>query len=629
MGNWKNVSSAIDCSISEDSCNSTTFFGSSNIPKSPHRRSQIWYDVRPSGNFSKISLNFTWHPSHDVSVENLKGYQITIRRTRGKKQEQRTFYYCFHKPLVFEKHVKAQFYYHSCNGLSEISHIVPGDRFKIIISSVPAAWENLTYHITIPNCSDEKFQSVYECVINQLFQAKVKNIHCKNRTVEWEYNIPKDYGNSASLMLCQAEPSYFNECWSQVSFWGNLSLNSTKYYQIPDHFFIPDEAYTLYIWPENLSHILKKTNFSFKGCPAETDPTAFVVAVCVLLTAVIFLIVIIVKRRKKRNQKNVSDAEPIKSNTPCQSLSSLSSPSCSISQSDKKVTVYIVYSNDHPLHQEIVNHFASYLQQDYGSTFDVVFELWQQNIVSTNCTQWMEESIKEADKVIVIWSPGASKRWEDYKAGFPMASTTCATDMFTPVVSQIFSDLFCSRNMGKYYFAYFDYGDKACVPLADFQNQVGQTFILMKDFDELYFRLIDAESHKPGVVVSVEKVSNPDVISYEAQLLDAISRMQNLVKFCEGWYDLPCDEVRDEFIPLLGSSDLGLRSLGDIYLAEKDEGFTENPNLPLHQVEDTTERLRSHIEPLVPLNYSGDAFRQLESLNMMQNNGTELSFISH
>ena len=598
---WKDTISTLNCSIETSICsNSDPVLFRTNQPKDLFGQTNVWtyvYSV-PGESYSRIALNFTWKFSHDLSIRDVTGFNGLV--TNVKSGESASFFYCLNTNPSFEKHFQAVFYY-DCYGRSNSSLITPGEKLKVNISSLPPSKfdidKDLEYVLNVPDCRYRPFSNVKECVLARQVFLQIVDVRCAEYSVKFEHYVPEEFGNPI-VVLCQGENTAFNECQSPVQMWNMSTNKDMTTYRLPDEFII-QYNYTIYVWGDRKPQHLAKASFCFSDCPLfflNPEVTKLLLVVLICIAVILSVLGISVMRRRRKSHM------PSNSHFPKESPSSECSSFQSDSETKKDPTVYIVFCDDHPKHKEIVRLFATHLRADYG--FKVIFELWEQTLMSVNISQWVHESMEAADKILVIWSPGATKRWKRHEQLIGNASSLeLECDYFVAVVRQIFSDLFCERNMGKYYFAFFDYGDKHCIPISQFTEKVCQTFVLMKDFHKLYFHLKDLEIHGPGYKYSVtanELHGNPAKNCCRSQLDKAILHMQTLVANCEQWYDMDIEK------PLPDPA-------SDIHLANEDA--VENISLQLKEIEPLVERQRPPIKPISSVNPNADPNALLNAIN--------------
>jgi len=193
----------------------------------------------------------------------------------------------------------------------------------------------------------------------------------------------------------------------------------------------------------------------------------------------------------------------------------------------KTINVYLVFVKENPFHQKVVLAFTTFLQHDLG--FHMIFEPWETRKASENYSMWMQNSMEIADKIIVVWSDGASEKIRAFQqniSNFP--------DTFSPVVQHMQSDLFKYKQVKKYSLVYFSYSDKNSIPPNIFNKKEFRHFELMQDFEELYFHLIDCEKNIPGGYndiknVKFESLFNPKINSNGPFLKKAIKNARKQI----------------------------------------------------------------------------------------------------
>ena len=601
---WKDTVSIINCSVQSQVCGDVV---SEYSPGSPRNIFEIdvlrWCLVRdPTEDHDRIALNITWSPSAVSDIKYQTGFKLSITNINSRKTT--SLFYCMDHNLSYAQHAQSIFYY-DCFGLGNSTYIRPEDKFEVSIRSLPGsvllpsqnrADFDLKSSITIPDCRDPQLYNVWECVVLRDLQIHIVNLYCANRTIEFQYSVPRDYGNTSNLLLCQGEENQFNHCLSQVAYWQKVRLKARTWYQIPKQYFLQRHNYTLYVWGSLQNQKVAKTSFNFTNCGESLDLSTHIIVISILIGVLFVAVCALVYRSRQKKCKALNKNK----------TSTLQRESC-LKKTNQSTIIYIVYSDDHPKHKEVVLNLATLLTS-YG--FHVIFELWEEEAIAQNCTGWMQKSKDRADKVIVIWSPGATIRWNNYKAASQANSSADASivvpinDIFIPVVNQIYSDLFCRRNLGKYYFAFFDYGDENCIPVADFQHHVSQTFNIMKDLDDLlYFRLKNLEIHMPGSVLKSKARDDEARI----QLEKSISEMRNLVSNCSDWYRIPRED------PILHPD-----PESGIFLAENDSSFLTASTMPIADIQPLMERSRPVVEPVESVNSLANPYDQLMALNSIR-----------
>lgn len=123
---------------------------------------------------------------------------------------------------------------------------------------------------------------------------------------------------------------------------------------------------------------------------------------------------------------------------------------------------------------------------------------------------WHKEQIeKSSAKILILCSRGVQAKWRAMcgdKQVF-MREDACSSvgDMLTPSLSLLVPHFIRSASFKKYIVAYFDgISSEEDVP-SPFNITV--RYKLMKQFEEVFFRILDLEKHEPGIVKKVEGLS--------------------------------------------------------------------------------------------------------------------------
>ena len=394
------------------------------------------------------------------------------------------------------------------------------------------------------------------------FRVKVTAIHCQNRSIDYAYSVP-DCADYATIIVCKGASRTGYWCPSQIISYENnrLPQNGTQSIEV-DKYKVVDTLYAVALGANadysQCPSSFKTTFFDFTNCqktfttPETTEETNdsarnhhimttkmanpsqtaskhllshpqfnFIYGLLILfgILAVVFLSLVIYYIHKKRSStlspkllKNSHEAVTFINNLERQGIV----PPTSI----KMPIVYIVFVEDSPQHTNVLIAFANYLQEDLG--FSVIFQLWETQKASENYYAWMQNSMESADKIIVVWSDGAGEKlrtFKENKLDFP--------DTFSPVVQHMQNSLFKYKNVSKYSLVYFSYSDKTSIPNQIFNKTEFRHFELMRDFEELYFNLMNIEKHQPGHIhhfpkTNVKLLFNPKVTKNGPALKKAI-----------------------------------------------------------------------------------------------------------
>ena len=332
---------------------------------------------------------------------------------------------------------------------------------------------------------------------------------CYNRSVKVDYNISKSDGSKAIIAICGGKKT--GGFCPKLLHKKEGPLQGSKVFHVSSPA-LDEYDYTAAVYGSKPKVRILKKKFNFKSCTkalqttsstwhvevsesqlfSTTDQdtvsdknwpsaeTKLILSISGIAVFVILLIFILVWFIRKKRHKNFQDEKKHSANSPL-----------TVMKNEKPKRVYVVFANDNGKHMEIVLAFASYLSRDLG--FHVAFELWEKLKASQNFQMWMKMSLEEADKVLVIWSSTATELMKE-----PKSNHSNSTDMFSPVVRHIQSDMFAGENINKYLFAYFNYSESNCIPQEYLDRKKFPCYQLMQDMEALYFSLTDTEKHQPG-----------------------------------------------------------------------------------------------------------------------------------
>jgi len=496
-----------------------------------------WYLFR-GDKYDFIALNFSWKLPKEFPVENLGKFQILIESEQKTRKNVR--------PNTREFGIDGNFttlgkvsplFYYDCYGRFGPAIIDPGDYFNVHITPYPKHLTDedlkrfsLSFEIAAPTCDDKSLNNVETCRNS----IKILQYFCNNRTVMLQYNLSAWKGNAATVSLCQPLSSNNPRC-IDVRKQPYMPLSMTAMpIEIPagrnlnEKFFVE-----IYKNEANVTPLRKKINF-VKACPSPESASplpldiilpACVIASTALITTMLCLLRHVIWKRWFNDQtcprKGIVAAKVIGD------------------EKNPPPSVYIIFVDDHFRHRDIVS-------------FLVTFEMWDKEKLCRKYTLWLEKAMALADKILVIWSHGAKRRWELRTSINTQQDDLC--DLFTPVMIQIKEDLFRNQNVGKYLFAYFEYCSESDIP-EDFRKQSFCQFKLMDQFEELYFHLKNIENFQTEFelkqeIIAFDQLLCPNITTFGPILKNAITEMCKFVKSHPTWH---CTE-KSSFHPAAGNT---------------------------------------------------------------------------
>ena len=239
------------------------------------------------------------------------------------------------------------------------------------------------------------------------------------------------------------------------------------------------------------------------------------VGLLILLLLLIFLIrrrhfnVITLKKSIKFNQINISEKD--KTILP-------------LTITPKHVLVHVA-DEDHDLFISVAMNLLHFLQDDVG--IPIIAQQFDEN-ADIGYTQWMENAVKQADKVVVIWSPLSKQRWINENS----------FDKFLPLIRHLKTQMILDPKSTQLAFVCFKcLGVEDSIPkeLMD----ICPNFTLMQNLENLYFWLTGIEMYGPGQERCIDKVKYENFQSqpHGCNLKKAIDELEKDKDQVLAWYD--------------------------------------------------------------------------------------------
>ncbi|KAM9753285.1 interleukin-17 receptor A isoform 2-T2 [Menidia menidia] len=171
--------------------------------------------------------------------------------------------------------------------------------------------------------------------------------------------------------------------------------------------------------------------------------------------------------------------------------------------------ILIIYSLDHPLYKSIVLKLCAFLVTKCGT--EVVLDLLDSTRLGVlGSVQWLDWQIESSsDKILILCSRGVQAKWRAMCGDKPvfLREDACSPvgDMLTPSLTLILPHFMRPVSFKKYIVAYFeDVCSEEDIP-SPFNITV--RYKLMKQFEEVFFRILDIEKHEPGRVKQIDGLS--------------------------------------------------------------------------------------------------------------------------
>uniref|UniRef100_A0A087X9S9 SEFIR domain-containing protein n=1 Tax=Poecilia formosa TaxID=48698 RepID=A0A087X9S9_POEFO len=174
--------------------------------------------------------------------------------------------------------------------------------------------------------------------------------------------------------------------------------------------------------------------------------------------------------------------------------------------------VLVIYSLDHRLYKNIVLKFSAFLAAKCGT--DVVLDLLDSTrlgvLGSIQWLEWHKEQIeRSSDKILILCSRGVQAKWRAMCGGKQVFLREDALspigDTLTPSLTLLAPYFIRSASFEKYIVAYFD--DVCSEEDIPSPFKITVRYKLMKQFEEVFFRILNTEKHEPGRVKQISGLS--------------------------------------------------------------------------------------------------------------------------
>ncbi|XP_072915398.1 interleukin-17 receptor A-like isoform X2 [Hemitrygon akajei] len=214
-----------------------------------------------------------------------------------------------------------------------------------------------------------------------------------------------------------------------------------------------------------------------------------------------------------------------------------------VPQTQKKVL--IIYSLDHSLYHNVVLAFAHFLMTVCGTK--VTLDYLQSNeAAEIGHINWLTVHKHESDKIIILCSRGTRAKWDAMLSTkqreilLKSEERSPMRDMFTPAMNLILPDFKRPASFGKYIVAYFDdisHEDDIPDPF-----NVVVKYKLMKQFEEIHFRVQDLEKYEPGKTSHVAGITQNDYHTHPSGevLKKAIEEFKLFQMKQPDWFEKEC-----------------------------------------------------------------------------------------
>ncbi|KAM9816169.1 interleukin-17 receptor A [Syngnathus typhle] len=434
-------------------------------------------------------MNVTWMLKSDASLQTLQGSQLHIIDKQTNQSVCLQFTYSVKQQLDpnFRK------WTFSLSGLV----VEPGRTYTLLAFNLPKPDVGdyaITKQVTIPGCDDKRIQNSQMCLENgSLWDAQVTTALSaeKHQKLLLFVGFEVDEHSDIYQVSIQSDGIHFSK---NVSKENRTSLNVT---------FALDVSKLL------TCQLLLTIKPFFTRCKNDgCRPQQIKINCCSYFpprttmikgsVGLVFAGVCFVYLLRAASYKNHGSAS---------SLAVKQQPQ--YFQVEERKRVFILYSLDHPLYKNIILKFCAFLTAKCGT--EVILDLLDSTRLGTlgrlQWLDWQRERIEgSSDKILLLCSQGVRAKWRamcgEKRVLLKEDLRSPVGDMLTPALGLVVPHLVRHASFEKYMVAYFeDVGSPEDVPPP---FNVTVRYKLMKQFEELFFRILDTEKHGPGRVCHIE-----------------------------------------------------------------------------------------------------------------------------
>ncbi|XP_061816674.1 interleukin 17 receptor A1a [Nerophis lumbriciformis] len=215
--------------------------------------------------------------------------------------------------------------------------------------------------------------------------------------------------------------------------------------------------------------------------------------------------------------------------------------------------VLVIYSQDHRLYRDIVLKLCAFLQAKCGAK--VLIDLLDTNFLSMigrlPWLEWQRQQLKyPTDKILVLCSPGVQAKWRAMcghsRVTLKEDLNSTMDDMLTPFLNLFLPNMHQARMHGMYMVAYFsDISNEQDVPSI---FDIAVKYKLMRDFEELFFGILDMEKYQPDLVHYIEGIGGDEYFKCPSGLAlkNAIKTFQAYQLKHPDWFERECVHSEEE-----------------------------------------------------------------------------------
>uniref|UniRef100_A0A3P8S3E9 SEFIR domain-containing protein n=1 Tax=Amphiprion percula TaxID=161767 RepID=A0A3P8S3E9_AMPPE len=435
-------------------------------------------------------MNVTWRIKADASIRTLNGSELNIVEENTNQSVCLQFSYSI-KNLLNPNYSRWTF------SLNEVV-VEPGYTYMVSVFNLPQpeiGEYTIRKRITIPGCGDKRIQKVQLCLENgSLWEPNMSVlVNTKPKMLSIFVGFKATQYSQRYQVSIQNSGFFYS---MNVSKENRTSLNVTfefGLWQLSQcEMFITIQPFFIRCKNECLSH--KETIDYCTYYPLQTLILGTILGLLVIGSCLACLL----WRTFHKDPPNTS--------------SSADKDQPEVFQLQQRKRVLIIYSLDHALYKNIILKLCAFLATKCGT--EVVLDLLDSTrlgvLGSIQWLEWHKEQIENSsDKILILCSRGVQAKWRamcgDKQVFLRQDACSFVGDMLTPSLSLLVPHFVRATSFRKYIVAYFD--DVCSEEDIPSPFNVTVRYKLMKQFEEVFFRILDTEKHEPGRMKQIEGLS--------------------------------------------------------------------------------------------------------------------------
>ncbi|XP_041832789.1 interleukin 17 receptor A1a isoform X2 [Melanotaenia boesemani] len=482
-------------------------------------------------------LHASWKIKDDGGISHLKATElhVLVRSTNNNVCVRYSF-----KDVLPMRRLSGEKWSFSSNSLV----LDPGQTYKVSISNIPKpemghSEYDISTLVQVPDCRDPQMQMTQFCrETGSLWQPNISLTSVTTRDTLMVSFMPDSLCDQYLVIVkCDLYP-HDTRVFKNNQMTLNVTFSLNKWPKSCCQF----DAEIKPLFPQCGNDCPRRRttrNICFSGPPPEYAPERpyILVAVgmgimCVILAALLY---VLCRKRGKPEIPPPPPSGPLLPQQPPQ--------------------VLVIYSQDHHLYRDVVLKLCAFLQAKCGTK--VLVDLLDSTSVGMagriRWLEWQRQQLKNpSDKILVLCSRGVQAKWRamcgEGKVMLREDILSPTDDILIPFLNLFLPELHQAGMLGRYMVAYFqDISSEKDVPSV---FDIGVKYNLMKNFEELYFRILDIEKYQPGRINQIQGIGEDEYFNCPSgrDLRNAIQTFQAYQLQHPDWFEKECVLSEEEVL---------------------------------------------------------------------------------